>query len=46
MKLEEAYLIVENYDKVKDQQGMSARVNEAIDALDKELQMIQLFRLP
>ena len=31
MKLEEAYLIVENYDKVKDQDGMSARVNKAIN---------------
>ena len=41
MKLEEAYLIVENYDKVKDQQGMSARVNEAIDALDKDIEKVR-----
>ena len=38
MKLEEAYLIVENYDKVKDQDGMSARVNEAINALGKDIE--------
>lgn len=41
MKLEEAYLIVENYDKVKDQHGMSARVNEAIDALDKDIEKVR-----
>ena len=41
MKLEEAYLIVENYDKVKNQDGMSARVNEAINALDKDIEKIR-----
>lgn len=40
MKLEEVYLIVENYDKVKDQDGMSARINEAINALDKDIEKI------
>ena len=30
MKLEEVYLIVENYDKVKDQDGMSARINVSL----------------
>lgn len=38
MKLDEAYLIVEElYDKVKNQYDMSARVNEAINALDKDI---------
>ena len=41
MKLEEAYLIVENYDKVKDQDGMSARINEAIDVLDKDIEKVR-----
>lgn len=41
MKLEEVYLIVENYDKVKDQDGMSARINEAIDALDKDIKKVK-----
>ena len=41
MKLEEVYLIVENYDKVKDQDGMSARINEAIDALDKDIEKVR-----
>ena len=41
MKLEEAYLIAENYDKVKDQNGMSSRINEAIDALDKDIEKVR-----
>ena len=41
MKLEEAYLIAENYDKVKDQDGMSARINEAINALDKDIEKVR-----
>ena len=41
MKLEEAYLIAENYDKVKDQDDMSARINEAIDALDKDIEKVR-----
>lgn len=31
MKLEEAYLIVEAYEKVENQEGMSARVMEVLD---------------
>ena len=42
MKLEEAYLIVEEiYDKVKNQDDMSARVNEAINALDKDIEKVR-----
>lgn len=42
MKLEEAYLIVEEvYDKVKNQGDMSARVNEAINALDKDIKKVR-----
>ena len=41
MKLEEAYLIAENYDKVKDQGGMSARINEAINSLDKDIEKVR-----
>ena len=33
MKLEEAYLIVEAYEKVENQEGMSARVAEAVRCL-------------
>ena len=42
MKLDEAYLIVEElYDKVKNQYDMSARVNEAINALDKDIEKVR-----
>lgn len=41
MKLEEAYLIVEKYENVKNQQGMSARVNEAINSLDKDIEKVR-----
>lgn len=42
MKLEEAYLIVEEaYNKVKNQSDMSARVNEAINALDKDIEKVR-----
>lgn len=42
MKLEEAYLIVEEaYNKVKNQDDMSARVNEAINALDKDIEKVR-----
>ena len=42
MKLEEAYLIVEEiYDKVKNQDDMSARVHEAINALDKDIEKVR-----
>ena len=42
MKLEEAYLIVEEIcDKVKNQDDMSVRVNEAINALDKDIEKIR-----
>ena len=41
MKLEEAYLIVESYDKVKDQDGMSERVNEAINSLTRDIEKVR-----
>ena len=41
MKLEEAYLIVEAYENVKNQEGMSARVNEAINSLTRDIEKIR-----
>ena len=35
MKFEEACLLVEKFENAKNQVGMSARVSEAINALDK-----------
>ena len=35
MKFEQACLLVEKFENVKNQVGMSARVSEAINALDK-----------
>ena len=42
MKLGEAYRIIleEAYNKVKNQDDMSARVNEAINALDKDIEKL------
>ena len=41
MKLEKAYLVVEAYENVKDQHGMSARVNEAISSLNADIKKIR-----
>lgn len=43
MKLGEAYRIIleEAYNKVKNQDDMSARVNEAINALDKDIEKVR-----
>lgn len=41
MTLEKAYLIVEAYKNVKNQAGMSARVNEAINALRRDIEKIR-----
>lgn len=41
MTLEEAYLIAEAYENVKNQAGMSARVNEAINALSRDIEKIR-----
>lgn len=41
MKLDEAYFIVEAYDKVKNQDGMSTRIVEATNALDKDIEKIR-----
>ena len=37
MKFEEACLLVEKFENAKNQVGMSARVSEAINALDKDI---------
>lgn len=37
MKFKEAYLLVEKFENVKNQVGMSARISEAINALDKDI---------
>lgn len=41
MKLEEAYLIVEAYEKVENQEGMSARVAEAVRCLEVDINIIR-----
>lgn len=41
MKLEEAYFIVETYDKVKNQDDMSTRVVEAINSLNRDIEKIR-----
>ena len=41
MKFEEACILVEKYENVKNQAGMSARVSEAIDALDRDILKIK-----
>lgn len=41
MTLEEAYLIAEAYENVKNQAGMSARVNEEINALSRDIEKVK-----
>ena len=41
MKFEEACILVEKYENVKNQAGMSARASEAIDALDRDILKIK-----
>lgn len=41
MKFEEACILVEKYENVKNRAGMSARANEAIDALDRDIVKIK-----
>ena len=41
MKFEEACLLVEKYENVKNQADMSARVSEATDALDKDIEKVK-----
>ena len=41
MKFEEACLLVEKYENVKNQADMSARVSEATDALDRDIEKVK-----
>lgn len=41
MKFEEACILVEKYENVKNQADMSARVNEATDALDRDIEKVK-----
>ena len=41
MKFEEACLLVEKYENVKNQTDMSARVSEATDALDRDIEKVK-----
>ena len=41
MKFEEACLLVEKYENVKNQADMSARVSEATNALDKDIEKVK-----
>mgnify|MGYP001772141964 CR=1 FL=1 len=41
MKVEEACLLVEKYENVKNQADMSARVSEATDALDRDIEKVK-----
>ena len=41
MKFEEACLLVEKYENVKNRADMSARVSEAIDALDRDIEKVR-----
>ena len=41
MKFEEACLLVEKYENVKNQADMSARVSEATNALDKDIEKVR-----
>ena len=41
MKFEEACLLVEKYENVKNKSDMSARVSEATDALDRDIEKVK-----
>ena len=41
MKFEEACILVEKYENVKNQADMSARVSEATDALDRDIEKVK-----
>ena len=41
MKFEEACLLIEKYENVKNQADMSARVSEATDALDRDIEKVK-----